>query len=41
MFWVKILQNGVFKMINFFIYANLEIPFYFKKVIFGRILHKG
>jgi len=25
------LQNGVFKMINFFIYANLELPFYFKE----------
>jgi len=25
------LQNGVFKMTNFFVYANLEIPFYFKK----------
>jgi len=26
--WVKILQNGVFEMIKFFIEANLELPFY-------------
>jgi len=40
-FWVKILQNCVFKMINLFIYANLLLLFYFKNVIFGRTLHKG
>jgi len=32
----------VFLNDQFFIYANLELPFYFKKnVIFGRTLHKG
>ena len=31
----------VFLMIKFFIYANLELPFYLKKVIFGRVLHTG
>jgi len=29
-FWVKILQNGVFEMIKFFISANLELPFNLK-----------
>jgi len=31
MLWVKILQNGVFEMIDFFfILANLELPYYLK-----------
>jgi len=34
-FWVEISQNGVFKVINFFIYANLELPFYLKKGFLG------